>query len=139
MMMIDLDGFKYVNDTYGHDAGDEVLKVVASRLRSLVRDSDIVARLGGDEFLIVLNQTKNLTMARTIAQKMVTAQQDAIEIQPGVYETVGISIGIALYPDHGDNEISVRRHADQAMYAVKRRGKNGYAVYDEENVPPENA
>jgi diguanylate cyclase (GGDEF)-like protein/PAS domain S-box-containing protein len=137
MMMIDLDGFKYVNDTYGHEAGDEVLKVVASRLRSLVRDSDIVARLGGDEFLIVLNQTKNLTMARTIAQKIVTAQQDAIEIQPGVYETVGISIGIALYPDHGDNEISVRRHADQAMYAVKRRGKNGYAVYDEESVPRE--
>ena len=137
MMMIDLDGFKQVNDTYGHEAGDEVLKVVAARLRKLVRDSDIVARLGGDEFLIVLNQTRNLTMARSIAQKIVTSQQEAIEIQPGVYEKVGISIGIALYPDHGDNETSVRRHADQAMYAVKRQGKNGYAVYDEENVTSE--
>lgn len=134
MIMIDLDRFKYVNDTYGHEAGDNVLKVVATRLRKRVRDSDIVARLGGDEFLIILNQTKNLAMARNIAQKIVDEQQEAIEIQPGVYEKVGVSIGISLYPDHGDNEISVRRHADQAMYAIKRRGRNGYAVYGEEDI-----
>ena len=68
----------------------------------LVLELRRVARLGGDEFLIVLNQTKNLTMARTIAQKIVTSQQEAIEIQPGVYEKVGISIGIALYPSSAD-------------------------------------
>lgn len=130
MMMIDLDGFKSINDTYGHDAGDQILKIVAANLRKFVRDSDIVARLGGDEFLIVLNQTKNITMAQSIAQKIIDAQQEPMEVQATIYEKVGISIGIAVYPDHGDNELSVRKHADQAMYAVKRRGKNGYAIYN---------
>ena len=139
VMLIDLDRFKYINDTYGHDAGDKVLVTIAGRLRKLVRDSDVVARMGGDEFLLVLNHTGNIDMLQRIAQKILDAQQAPIEIQPGVLEKIGMSIGIALYPDHGDNPLSVRKHADQAMYAVKRRGKNNYAIYNpgDNDIPSE--
>ena len=130
VMLIDLDRFKYINDTYGHDAGDKVLVAVANRLRKLVRDSDVVARMGGDEFFIILNHAGNLNMVTRIAQKILDAQQVPIEVQTGVQEKVGISMGIALYPDHGDNPLSLRKHADQAMYAVKRRGKNSFAIYE---------
>ncbi len=129
VMMIDLDGFKLVNDTHGHNAGDEILKAVACRLRSLVRDSDLVARPGGDEFVIVLRNTRSIDTASYIAQRIVETQQVPIEIESGVNELVGISIGIAIYPEHGDNVDSLRKHADQAMYSVKRQGKNNYAVY----------
>ncbi|WP_039916802.1 diguanylate cyclase domain-containing protein [Cellvibrio mixtus] len=130
VMLIDLDRFKYINDTYGHDAGDKVLVTVAERLRKLVRDSDVVARMGGDEFFIILNHAGNIGMVTRIAQKILDAQQAPIEVQAGVLEKIGISIGIALYPDHGDNPLSLRKHADQAMYAVKRRGKNNFAIYE---------
>lgn len=130
VMLIDLDRFKYINDTYGHDAGDKVLIAVAERLRKLVRDSDVVARMGGDEFFIILNHAGNIGMVTRIAQKILDAQQSPIEVQPDVLEKIGISIGIALYPDHGDNPLSLRKHADQAMYAVKRRGKNNFAIYE---------
>ncbi|MCE3253136.1 MAG: diguanylate cyclase [Cellvibrio sp.] len=139
VMLIDLDRFKYINDTYGHDAGDKVLITIAARLRKLVRDSDVVARMGGDEFLLLLNHAGNVGMVQRIAQKILDAQQAPIEIHPGVMEKIGMSIGIALYPEHGDNPLSVRKHADQAMYAVKRRGKNNYAIYTPGNsdLPPE--
>jgi diguanylate cyclase (GGDEF)-like protein len=130
VMLIDLDRFKTINDTYGHDAGDKVLVTIAARLRKLVRDSDVVARLGGDEFLLILNHAGNIDTIKRIAQKILDAQQAPIEIQSGVLEKIGMSIGIALYPEHGDNALSVRKHADQAMYIVKRQGKNNYAFYD---------
>ena len=134
IMMIDLDRFKFINDTYGHDAGDKVLYTVAQRLRKLVRESDVVARLGGDEFLLLLNHAGNIDMVERIARKILDAQQIPIDVQPGVLEKIGMSIGIALYPDHGDNPLSLRKHADQAMYAVKRQGKNNYAIYRPEGV-----
>lgn len=130
VMMVDLDRFKLINDTYGHDAGDWVLKVVAERLRKHVRSSDIVARLGGDEFLIVLTQTDNHQKVQTLAEKLLAEQLQTIEVQPGFFETVAMSIGIAFYNNNEDNEMSVRKHADQAMYTVKRNGKNGYAIYN---------
>lgn len=130
VMLIDLDRFKHINDTYGHHAGDTVLTTVASRLRSLVRESDVVARMGGDEFFIILNHAGNIAMVTRIAQKILDAQQVPIEVQANVWEKIGMSIGIALYPEHGDNPLSLRKHADQAMYAVKRRGKNNYAIYN---------
>ncbi len=131
VMLIDLDRFKFINDTYGHDAGDWVLKVIAERLHKRVRSSDIVARLGGDEFLIILMQTDNHQKVKELAEKILTDQQQTIEVQPGFFETVAMSIGIAFYNRKEDNEISIRKHADQAMYAVKRNGKNGYAVYSD--------
>jgi len=130
VMLIDLDRFKTINDTYGHDAGDKVLVTIAGRLRKLARDSDVVARLGGDEFLLILNHAGNIDTIKRIAQKILDAQQAPIEVQPGAMEKIGMSIGIALYPEHGDNALSVRKHADQAMYIVKRQGKNNYALYD---------
>lgn len=130
VMLIDLDRFKFVNDTYGHDAGDWVLKVIADRLHRRVRSSDIVARLGGDEFLVILTQTDNRDKVKQLAEKLLDDQQQPLEIQPGFYETVGMSIGIAFYDRKDDNEMSIRKHADQAMYAVKRKGKNGYAIYN---------
>lgn len=130
VLLIDLDRFKFINDSYGHDAGDRVLVAIAQRLRKLVRDSDVVARIGGDEFLLLLNHAGNLQMVQRIAQKILDAQQVPIAVQPGVLEVVGMSIGIALYPEHGDNPLSLRKHADQAMYQVKRSGKNRFAIYD---------
>lgn len=130
VMLIDLDRFKHINDTFGHDAGDKVLIAVAERLRNLVRESDVVARMGGDEFFIILNYAGNIGMVTRIAQKILDAQQMPIEVQTNVFEKIGMSIGIALYPDHGDNPLSLRKHADQAMYVVKRRGKNNYAIYN---------
>lgn len=138
VLLIDLDRFKFINDTYGHDAGDKVLIAIAQRLRKLVRDSDVVARIGGDEFLLLLNHAGNLQMVQRIAQKILDAQQVPIEVQPGVLETVGMSIGIALYPEHGDNPLSLRKHADQAMYRVKRSGKNRFAIYDPDHTEPAN-
>jgi diguanylate cyclase (GGDEF)-like protein/PAS domain S-box-containing protein len=130
IMLVDLDRFKYVNDTYGHDAGDWVLKVVAERLRLKVRSSDVVARIGGDEFLILIRQTDNLERVTAIAKLILEEQQKSIEVQPGFHEVVGMSIGIAQYSSKNDTELSLRKHADQAMYKVKRHGKNGYAVYN---------
>lgn len=129
VMLIDLDRFKFINDTYGHDAGDWVLKKVAERLHRRVRSTDIVARLGGDEFLVILTQTDNRTRVKELAEKLLADQQQAMEVQPGFFETVAMSIGIAFYDRKEDNEMSIRKHADQAMYAVKRNGKNGYAIY----------
>lgn len=130
IMMIDLDRFKQINDTYGHDAGDQVLRIVAERLRKQVRDTDIVARLGGDEFLLILKETDNPLAEKRIALQLLEAQATPIEVQKGIQEKIGISIGIAHYPEHGDNETTLRKHADQALYSVKRRGKNSYAIYD---------
>lgn len=129
VMLIDLDRFKFINDTYGHDAGDWVLKKVAERLHRRVRSSDIVARLGGDEFLVILTQTENRTRVKELAEKLLADQQQVMEVQPGFFETVAMSIGIAFYDKKEDNEMTIRKHADQAMYAVKRNGKNGYAIY----------
>ncbi len=135
IMLIDLDRFKEINDTYGHDAGDRVLISIAERLQRQVRDTDTVSRLGGDEFLMILPQANNKASVERIAQNILTALRDPIEVQKGIYETVGVSIGIALYPEHGDNELSIRKHADQAMYSVKRRGKNGFAIYEPAEHP----
>jgi diguanylate cyclase (GGDEF)-like protein len=130
IMMIDLDRFKHINDTYGHYAGDQVLRIIADRLRKQVRDTDMVARLGGDEFFILLKETDNPIVEKRIALQILEAQTTPIEVQPGIYEKIGLSIGIAHYPEHGDNETTLRKHADQALYSVKRRGKNSYALYD---------
>jgi diguanylate cyclase (GGDEF)-like protein/PAS domain S-box-containing protein len=130
LMLIDLDGFKRINDTYGHDAGDEVLKTVAVRLKQCVRETDIVARMGGDEFMIILDQTKDTSTACTIAQKVVSVNREVINILPDIPETISVSVGIAIYPHHGDDIMTLRRYADQAMYSVKNRGKNGFAIYD---------
>ena len=127
VLFIDLDGFKMINDEYGHDAGDALLKEVAARLNSNVREVDTVARMGGDEFLIILNSIKILSDIKRVSEQIVESVR-----RPYMYEghalKVSISVGVALYPDHGDSRETLVRVADRAMYEVKRESKNNYCV-----------
>ncbi len=126
IMFIDLDGFKGVNDNHGHDAGDNVLKTIANRLSSCVRESDTVARIGGDEFVIVLNGIYKADNAAEIADKAIQAVSQTITFK-GSQLKVGASIGIALYPTNGNDPEYLLKQADNAMYAIKNSGKNGYS------------
>lgn len=125
LMFVDLDGFKAVNDTLGHDAGDYVLRQVALRLLSCVRDTDTVARLGGDEFLIIATEINAPENAEQIARKVIK-----LVSQPVIFKeqqaVVGTSIGIALFPDDGSDMDQLLKLADEAMYQVKNAGKNGF-------------
>lgn len=129
LMFIDLDDFKQVNDTRGHDAGDELLKVVAKRLLACVRNTDTVSRQGGDEFMVLLANLGNARDAAQVAEKMLSALADPIPLGDGEV-TVHASIGIALCPEHGESMTELRRHADIAMYQAKFGGKHRYAIYD---------
>lgn len=126
VMFIDLDGFKAVNDTLGHDAGDHVLREVAQRLLFLTRATDTVARVGGDEFLFIGTELHGKEDAAKIAEKMLHAVSRPI-IFKGQQTGVGSSIGIALFPDHGDNMDQLIKLADKAMYQIKNTGKNSFA------------
>jgi len=127
VMLLDLDGFKEVNDTLGHQSGDELLRMVASRLRQRLRESDTVARLGGDEFA-VLPATVTDPDAVIFLAKKITATLKAPFVVADHKVTVRISIGIALFPDDGLDPGALMSRADAAMYAAKK-GKTGYAVY----------
>lgn len=126
VMFIDLDGFKAVNDTLGHDAGDQVLREVAQRLLACARATDTVSRVGGDEFLLVATELRNAEDAAHIAEKILRSigQPILCKEQPVV---VGASIGIALFPTHNDNMDHLIKLADKAMYQVKNSGKNNFA------------
>ena len=127
VLYLDLDGFKEINDTYGHDAGDALLAQVAKRLQDGIRGNDTVARLGGDEFgaVIVVSRERAREEATTVATRMLSALEQPFEI-PGGVGAIGASIGIALYPLDGDTVSDCLRKADVAMYAAKRQGKNRF-------------
>ncbi len=129
ILMMDLDRFKYVNDTLGHGVGDHVLKEVAVRLRDLLRSSDTVARLGGDEFAVLLPTAKPEYVSR-VAHKITRALEVPISYESQPLD-VGTSIGIAHFPQHGENASTLLRNADIAMYVAKRN-KSGFATYDPE-------
>lgn len=120
VVLLDLDGFKEVNDTHGHATGDAVLVEVARRLAHSVRASDTVARLGGDEFGIVLPATDSLGTTRLIGQ--IRANLAAMLVCNGVEARVGVSIGAATWPEHGTDAASLLGHADAALYQSKRTG-----------------
>jgi diguanylate cyclase (GGDEF)-like protein len=132
VLFIDLDGFKNVNDHYGHSAGDEVLAQVGLRLKSSLRDADMVGRLGGDEFAILLRNVSNPAVASIVATKLIASLAIPIEVA-GADVKVGASIGIALFPEHGADGQELLRVADQAMYAVKKRGKNSWGLPSDES------
>ena len=123
VMFIDLDGFKAINDSYGHAAGDDVLKAVSSRLRDLVRDGDTVARLGGDEFGVLLFDIRHDASVDALGRRLLAAIAEPI-LEVDEHCLIGASIGVSLYPEHGNSGHALIERADQAMYAVKRSGKN---------------
>jgi diguanylate cyclase (GGDEF)-like protein/PAS domain S-box-containing protein len=126
VFFIDLDGFKSVNDTHGHDAGDSVLRETARRLRASVRESDTIARIGGDEFLAVIPELHSRKNAETLARKILDAVSTPYGINTATV-SIGASVGIALFPrDSGDDVENLIKLADQAMYRVKKSGKNGF-------------
>ena len=128
LLFIDLDGFKEINDQYGHEAGDEVLVTVANRLSNNVRKSDTVARMGGDEFTIILRNTEVKQAVTDLIQKIHRNIQEVIPIK-GNACYVNSSIGVTTYPDNGTDSESLLRNADSAMYEVKRNGKGGYDFF----------
>jgi diguanylate cyclase (GGDEF)-like protein len=128
---IDLDRFKQINDTLGHEAGDELLKQVASRLKGCLRDSDAVARLGGDEFVVLLTELVEDKYAATVAQKVITTIAKPFVLL-GQEFRVTASIGISTYPTDGMDEQTLTKNADIAMYQAKGDGKNQFQFYSEE-------
>lgn len=130
LLFIDLDGFKMVNDTLGHSQGDELLRVVAGRLRGVLRASDTVARLGGDEFVVLAGDT-GVEYAGELAQKILQALRVPVDLA-GDQIAVSGSIGIAVYPEHGRDRNQLMRAADIAMYSAKAEGRDGYQFYSGE-------
>ncbi|NOQ31939.1 MAG: diguanylate cyclase [Helicobacteraceae bacterium] len=130
IMFLDLDGFKTINDTLGHEAGDTILKIVGSRLKSVLRDGDTVARVGGDEFAIAIGDISDVEHVKRIASTLI---KEVNEFCPYKSEKchVGVSIGISFYPEHGKSIGELMKRADQAMYNIKRMGKNNYSIYKE--------
>lgn len=130
-MFLDLDRFKLVNDTLGHNMGDRLLKAVANRLQSCLRSGDTLSRFGGDEFTLLLPEVRTRSDVVIIAEKILDRLGEAFVID-GHELFVGASIGIAMYPEGGDTGDSLVQNADIAMYHVKSRGKNGYQFFSEE-------
>ncbi|GAB3254961.1 diguanylate cyclase domain-containing protein [Chitinimonas naiadis] len=130
---IDLDNFKPINDQAGHGVGDEVLRIVADRLRKTTRSTDICARVGGDEFVVICTQLDHQEQASDIAGKLLHELTRAIPVAGRDY-VLGASIGISLCPLHGDSLPTLLEYADRAMYQIKRNGKNGYQVYGADAV-----
>ncbi|MGW0436253.1 putative bifunctional diguanylate cyclase/phosphodiesterase [Micromonospora sp. NPDC003197] len=131
LLLLDLDRFKHVNDALGHGVGDRLLVEVAHRLTATVRSQDVVARLGGDEFAILFTRLRNIEEARQLAEQVVGALAEPVALD-GLPLDVGGSIGIALYPEHGEDFATLMRHADVAMYDAKHQG-DPIAVYAPES------
>ncbi len=129
ILFIDLDKFKPVNDSLGHQIGDQLLSAVADRLRAAVRQADLLARVGGDEFAILLHDLPDSQVAIALAGKLVEALARPFVVH-GQKIVVSASIGIAFYPGDGDDAQAVLAHADQAMYQAKCAGGNSFQVYD---------
>ncbi|WP_292932658.1 EAL domain-containing protein [Noviherbaspirillum sp.] len=130
VMFLDLDRFKLINDSMGHDAGDQLLQQAAHRLRGSIRESDTVARMGGDEFTIVLSEIANPKHAANVAQKILDAFCPPFHLN-GEEVYVSVSIGISVYPDDGNNVELLLKNADMAMYRAKSAGGSWYELYDE--------
>lgn len=128
VLLVDLDGFKQINDRFGHEVGDQVLCACARRLASGLRASDTVARHGGDEFIVLLEAVPGVDDARLIAEKLRVGITMPIETSAGAV-SVSCSVGVAVCPAHGSSLAALYRAADQAMYAAKRQGRNQVSVF----------
>lgn len=128
IMFLDLDRFKIINDTLGHNMGDRFLKIVAERLKSLLREADTVSRFGGDEFTLLLPQIHQMEDVVKIAQRIIETIRQPWILQ-GIEFHITVSIGVAVYPRDGDDIETLLKNADTAMYRVKEGGKNNYQFY----------
>ena len=131
VLFIDLDRFKIINDTMGHDAGDKLLKEMGTRLSETVRSSDVVARLGGDEFVVLVQEVSETKQVDAVARKILSALVEPLSMQ-GQECRVTASIGICMYPADAQDEKALMKNADIAMYRAKEDGKNTYKFYSEE-------
>ena len=132
LVFLDLDHFKSINDTYGHDAGDLLLKAVARRLQGALRASDTVCRLGGDEFVLLLQDLDGVQHVQGLMPKLLDQVAQPCSLGEGAdapVVNVGCSMGVAIFPDHGRDPQTLLLHADQAMYAAKRSGRNRCVIY----------
>jgi diguanylate cyclase (GGDEF)-like protein/PAS domain S-box-containing protein len=129
VLFLDLDQFKPVNDQLGHQAGDELLRLVADRLRHSLRGEDTVARFGGDEFVVVLDGQALPDDVATVAGKLITALMEPFVLASGHQVHIGTSVGIALYPGDGGSTEELIEHADAALYQAKKAGRGGWCFY----------
>ncbi|WP_081344749.1 diguanylate cyclase domain-containing protein [Janthinobacterium lividum] len=120
VLFLDSDRFKYINDTFGHASGDRVLVTIAARIKQQLREGDLVARLGGDEFAILLKPLRNSSDAMHIADNIITAMAQAIELPTGNSIVTSLTIGVAVFPDHAIDAVSLVGAADEAMYRAKQ-------------------
>lgn len=130
ILFIDLDNFKNINDTYGHRIGDQLLQLTAIRLSDCVRKHDFICRFGGDEFIILLESIKDVAEIEHVAKRIIQEFHQPFLIDGLTIEATG-SIGISIYPNHGQDEETLVKKADQAMYKIKRQGKDNYQVNKE--------
>ena len=128
LLFIDLDRFKEVNDTLGHDVGDILLIEAARRIKTCVREIDMVARLGGDEFTVILSELENKHSVERVTRQILHVLEQPFELE-GNMVYVSASIGITLCPDDSSNMMTILKHADQAMYKAKEKGRNGYSYF----------
>jgi len=132
LMFVDLDDFKPVNDTFGHHAGDLLLRAVAKQMLECTRESDTVGRIGGDEFVVLLPRIAQAEDALSVAEKIRQALALPFDIQGYGDLKVSSSIGVAIFPEHGEDELTLSRNADNAMYQAKNRGNNAVHLYADE-------
>jgi len=131
VVFVDLDRFKYINDSLGHHVGDELLRAMAERLKSTVRESDTIARLGGDEFVLLINGHGDPETVAIVLERMLSDISQPWTIPQGDFN-VTCSIGVALYPDDGTNADTLLKHADSAMYRAKEKGRNNFQFFTAE-------
>jgi diguanylate cyclase (GGDEF)-like protein len=130
-MFIDFDNFKPINDSLGHAVGDKLLAKAADRMQRCMRESDTIARIGGDEFVVLLPNTESDLDAKIVAEKVRQAIEIPFEIED--YRlNISVSIGIAIYPEHGEDEIELSKNADLAMYYAKQGGRNIAMIYHDQ-------
>lgn len=127
LLFIDLDGFKDINDKYGHEVGGEVLITVGKRLLQCIQKSDTVARMGGDEFTIIIRNIEDKKSINNVVDKIHKTVQEVIHIGD-VECRINSSIGVAIYPDNGKDSKTLLRNADLLMYEIKRIGKGGFRI-----------
>ncbi|MBC7953653.1 MAG: GGDEF domain-containing protein [Rhodospirillaceae bacterium] len=136
VLYVDLDRFKPVNDSYGHEAGDHVLREVSRRLAACVRSSDTIARVGGDEFVVVVEEIARSGEAALVARKIIEILAQPIDYEGNACQ-IGASIGVAVFPDDGNSMEEVCKAADIAMYRIKHSGRNGYCFFSSAGMPVE--